>query len=320
MNTRSSVHSLRFSIMTIYAGILGTNSKHFLKTFVGSFRWTISEFFFSISPLPPKGAEPLAGPCVQPGWAQALPIAAKSRLSVWDMLAISWDCLCTWLKFPRNTKGSLLHTCFLKSSTWGPKAWGSASFTNQTTSSTVQVKGFLLDGRAESCSGEGLEAVGTLKKKANSSALQWHAVASLVCEHAAVWQPHVLDVRSECISLRWWGGERKGLGSFLLTGRHDPSWWIVLKNMKASGSCWGRKNVPAARLLNRAAPAVWCASSGDFGSGRHHPPTWRESASARNKGACHWMWRPEDKIRLQQIVFFFAYRSSDLSWSLEEGS
>lgn len=50
-------------------------------------------------------------------------------------------------------------SCFRKSSTWGPRACGSASFTNQTTSSTDQVEGFLLLGRRVSClSGEGLEA------------------------------------------------------------------------------------------------------------------------------------------------------------------
>lgn len=62
---------------------------------------------------------------------------------------------------PGATPGQALHahTCFLKSSTCGPSACGSASFTNQTTSSTVQVDGFLLLGRLASCpSGEGLKA------------------------------------------------------------------------------------------------------------------------------------------------------------------
>lgn len=114
-------------------------------------------------------------------------------------------------------------------------------------------------------------------KKAHNSTLQKHAVISLVCGHAAVQQPHVLDVGSVCISLSWWG-EREGTWQFwiqLLTRRYDPSWWIVLKNMKPSGSCWGRNNVPAASLLNWAAPAVWSANIGDLNSRRHNPPTWR---------------------------------------------
>lgn len=50
-------------------------------------------------------------------------------------------------------------SCFRKSSTWGPRACGSASFRNQTTSSTDQLEGFLLLGRRASClSGERFEA------------------------------------------------------------------------------------------------------------------------------------------------------------------
>lgn len=41
-------------------------------------------------------------------------------------------------------------TCFLKMSAWGPRAWGSASLMNQTTSSTDQVVGSLLAGALDS--------------------------------------------------------------------------------------------------------------------------------------------------------------------------
>lgn len=41
-------------------------------------------------------------------------------------------------------------TCFLKTSAWGPRAWGSASLMNQTTSSTDQVDGSLLGGALDS--------------------------------------------------------------------------------------------------------------------------------------------------------------------------
>lgn len=41
-------------------------------------------------------------------------------------------------------------TCFLKISAWGPRAWGSASRINQTTSSTDHVVGSLLDGALDS--------------------------------------------------------------------------------------------------------------------------------------------------------------------------
>lgn len=57
-------------------------------------------------------------------------------------------------------------------------------------------------------------------------------------------------------------GDLQQFPIWLLIERHDPSWWIVLKNMKPSSPCWGRKNVPAARLLNQAAPAVWSAAAG----------------------------------------------------------
>lgn len=48
-----------------------------------------------------------------------------------------------------QTKNGL--TCFLKTSAWGPRACGSVSRMNQTTSSTDHVDGSLLRGTLESC-------------------------------------------------------------------------------------------------------------------------------------------------------------------------
>lgn len=53
-----------------------------------------------------------------------------------------------------DQNGKLL-TCFLKMSAWGPRAWGSASLMNQTTSSTDQVVGSLLAGALDSWDSDG---------------------------------------------------------------------------------------------------------------------------------------------------------------------
>lgn len=57
--------------------------------------------------------------------------------------------------FPQRGGSERKPTCFLKTSAWGPRAWGSASLMNQTTSSTDQVVGSLLAGALDSWASDG---------------------------------------------------------------------------------------------------------------------------------------------------------------------
>lgn len=233
-------------------------------------------------------------PCIQPGWASP----RQLRGCVWHAGCI------LWLKLPRDGKGSLLHTCFLKSSTWGPKAWGSASFTNQTTSSTVQVKGFLLDGRAASCrSGEGLEAMGTKKPTTTvhyNGTQRFPGLWLWVCRALAASLQHwTLDLCM--LVLRWQHREKRGLEEVSNLTAYWKTWSQLVncvKKHETLRSLLRKEKCASCQALKPSCPCCLICSSRDLGSRWHYPHTWRESSSALNKGLCHWMWRLEDKIRI----------------------
>lgn len=249
---------------TVRLGALSISSQSLSRcsTPISRDKWN----FFS--PNPPEVPNTLPGPAFN---------LAEHKHCLWQPKAAEGLCVwCAgcllWLKLSRSGKGSSLHTCFLKRSTWGPKAWGSASFTNQTTSSTVQVKGFLLDGRAASCrSGEGLEAVGTKKPtKVHYKGTQkfpWFVTVSVQGFGSLTAALDVGSVRAS-ISRRWWCREKRGLAAVSNLTAYWKTWSQLVncvKKHETLKSLLGKEKCASCQALKPSCPCSLICSSRDLG-------------------------------------------------------